>query len=365
MIFSELFECLTFFGFMICRLSDKEQQHIADITKLQQKLALVREENEDNTFREVEESRQQLSEKFQNDLEAIVRDLKLQHLKEIDHLIAEAEANQSNAERDVFDTWKTAIIDKHEKEIRELRNEHQKELEANRATLEKEKSEELERISSSLSTKSAKELKELQTRLTTEFEEELKKEKIEHQNIFDTEIDKLVTKYMSLREQHEATVRELDNRLNSTIAEQIEPLNNEIRVCKDVIQEKEMEIENLKREHEKDLKELKQRSFDDLLEEVSEVRADLALDAAREVEIAKIGADYEVAKKVKELQDVHSKEIAEQTEKAESLERDKKTLEELLRSHAEETRELQENMEKEKNELKRIHDEEVQDLKTR
>lgn len=332
---------------------------------MQRKLALVREENEDNTFREVEESRQQLSEKFQKDLETIVRDLKLQHQKEIDHLIAEAESNQSNAERDVFDTWKTAIMDKHEKEIRELRNEHQKELETNRITLEKEKSEEVDRISSSLTAKSAKELKELRTRLTAEFEEEHRKEKIEQQNSFDNEIDKLVSKYLFLREQHEAIVRELDNRLNSTIAEQIEPLNNEIRVCKDVIQEKEMEIENLKRKHEKDLKGLKQRNFDDLVEEVSEVRADLALDAAREVEIVKLGADYEVAKKIKELQDVHSKEIAEQTEKVESLEKDKKTLEELLQSHAEESRELQENMEKEKNELKRLHDEEIQDLRTR
>ena len=353
------------FGLIICRLSDKDQQHIADITKLQQKLALVREENEDNTFREVEESRQQLSEKFQKDLEAIVRDLKFQHQKEIDHLIAEAESNQSNAERDVFDTWKKAIIDKHEKEIRELRNEHQKELEINRTTLEKEKSEEVDRISSSLIAKSAKELKELRTRLTTEFEEEHRKEKIEQQNNFDNEIDKLVSKYLSLREQHEATVRELDNRLNSTITEQIEPLNNEIRVCKDVIQEKEMEIENLKRKHDKDLKELKQRNFDDLVEEVSEVRADLALDAAREVEIVKLGADYEIAKKIKELRDVHSKEIAQQTEKVKSLENDKKTLQELLRSHAEESRELQENMEKEKNELKRLHEEEIQDLKTR
>lgn len=361
-IFSEY---LTFFCLIICRLSDKEQQHIADITKLQRKLALVREENEDNTFREVEESRQQLSEKFQKDLETIVRDLKLQHQKEIDHLIAEAESNQSNAERDVFDTWKTAIMDKHEKEIRELRNEHQKELETNRITLEKEKSEEVDRISSSLTAKSAKELRELRTRLTAEFEEEHRKEKIEQQNSFDNEIDKLVNKYLFLREQHEAIVRELDNRLNSTIAEQIEPLNNEIRVCKDVIQEKEMEIENLKRKHEKDLKGLKQRNFDDLVEEVSEVRADLALDAAREVEIVKLGADYEVAKKIKELQDVHSKEIAEQTEKVESLEKDKKTLEELLQSHAEESRELQENMEKEKNELKRLHDEEIQDLRTR
>ena len=353
------------FGLIICRLSDKDQQHIADITKLQQKLAFVREENEDNTFREVEESRQQLSEKFQKDLEAIVRDLKLQHQKEIDHLIAEAESNQSNAERDVFDTWKKAIIDKHGKEIRELRNEHQKELEINRTTLEKEKSEEVDRISSSLIAKSAKELKELRTRLTTEFEEEHRKEKIEHQNNFDNEIDKLVSKYLSLREQHEATVRELNNRLNSTITEQIEPLNNEIRVCKDVIQEKEMEIENLKRKHDKDLKELKQRNFDDLVEEVSEVRADLALDAAREVEIVKLGADYEIAKKIKELQDVHSKEIAQQIEKVKSLENDKKTLQELLRSHAEESRELQENMEKEKNELKRLHEEEIQDLKTK
>ena len=353
------------FGLIICRLSDKDQQHIADITKLQQKLAFVREENEDNTFREVEESRQQLSEKFQKDLEAIVRDLKLQHQKEIDHLIAEAESNQSNAERDVFDTWKKAIIDKHEKEIRELRNEHQKELEINRTTLEKEKSEEMDRISSSLIAKSAKELKELRTRLTTEFEEEHRKEKIEQQNNFDNELDKLVSKYLSLREQHEASVRELNNRLNSTIAKQIEPLNNEIRVCKDVIQEKEMEIENLKRKHDKDLKELKQRNFDDLVEEVSEVRADLALDAAREVEIVKLGADYEIAKKIKELQDVHSKEIAQQIEKVKSLENDKKTLQELLRSHAEESRELQENMEKEKNELKRLHEEEIQDLKTK
>ena len=353
------------FGLIICRLSDKDQQHIADITKLQQKLAFVREENEDNTFREVEESRQQLSEKFQKDLEAIVRDLKLQHQKEIDHLIAEAESNQSNAERDVFDTWKKAIIDKHEKEIRELRNEHQKELEINRTTLEKEKSEEVDRISSSLIAKSAKELKELRTRLTTEFEEEHRKEKIEQQNNFDNEIDKLVSKYLSLREQHEAAVRELDYRLNSTIAEQIEPLNNEIRVCKDVIQEKEMEIENLKRKHDKDLKELKQRNFDDLVEEVSEVRADLALDAAREVEIVKLGADYEIAKKIKELQEVHSKEIAQQIEKVKSLENDKKTLQEFLRSHAEESRELQENMEKEKNELKRLHEEEIQDLKTK
>ena len=347
------------------RLSDKEQQHIAEITKLQQKLALVREENEENTFRELEECRQQLSEKFQKDLDAIVRDLRLQHQKKIDHLISEAESNQSNAEKDVFEKWRIAITEKHEKEIRELRNEHQKELETNRGILEKEKSEELERLRAALNTKRVKELEELQTRLTTEFEGELEKARIEHQHNFDKEIDKLVTKYQSLREEHDATIRELDNRLNTTLAAQIGPLNKEIRMCKDRLQEKEMEIENLKRKHEKDLKELRQRNFDDLIEEVSEVRADLALDAAREVEIVKLEADYEIAKKMKEQQDAHLKEITEQNVRVEFLEKDKKTLEELLKSHADETREMQENMEKETNELKRLHNDEIQDLKTR
>jgi hypothetical protein len=44
--------------------------------------------------------------------------------------------------------------------------------------------------------------------------------------------------------------------------------------------------------------------------------------------------------KIKDVQDARAKE--------ESLQKDKKALEELLQSHAEETRELQENMEKER-----------------
>ena len=333
--------------------------------KLQQKLALVQEENEEKTFQELEENRKQLSEKYQKDLDAIVRELNLKHQKQIDHLISEAESNQTNAERDVFETWKLAIIEKHENEMRELRTEHQKELESTRVILEREKLEEVERVSCALNAKSAEELKELRTKLTNEFEEELEKAAMEHQTNFDKEINKLVAKYQSLREQHEATVRELDNRLNSTLAAQIEPLNDELRKCRDLLQEKEMEIENLKRQHEINVKELKQRNFDDLLEEVSEVRADLALDAAREVEIVKLEADYAVAKKIKEVQDAQLKELAEQKTKVESLEKDKKALDELLRSHAEETRKLQERVEKEKNELGRLHNAEIQDLKTR
>jgi hypothetical protein len=52
--------------------------------------------------------------------------------------------------------------------------------------------------------------------------------------------------------------------------------------------------------------------------------------------------------KIKDVQDARSKEIVEKTAKEESLQKDKKALEELLQSHAEETRELQENMEKER-----------------
>ena len=349
----------------IYRISNKEQQHITEINQLQQKLALVREENEEDRFRELEESRQQLSENFQKDLEAIVRELKLQHQKEIDHLISEAESNQSNEERDVFETWKAAIVEKHEEEMRELRNEQQKEWERTRELLEKEKSEEVERVSSNLNVKHAKELAELRVRLTSEWEEELKKARLEHQSNFDKEIGKFSVEYQSLREQHEVTVRELQDRLNSTLAAHIEPLNRELLACKDLIQEKDVENENLKRKHERYLKELKQRNFDDLVEEISEVRADLAVDAAREVEIVKLEADYKIAQKVKELKDAHSQEIAEATEKAESLEKEKKTLEELLRSHAEETRELQAKLEIEKNELKRLHDQEIQDLRTR
>lgn len=343
-------------------MSDKEQQHIAEVTKLHKKLALLQEENEKRIFRELEENRQELSEKFQKDLDAIVRELNFKHQKQIEHLISEAELNQSSAEQETFETWKSAIIEKHEFELRELRSDHQRELEKTRAASEKEALGELERVRVALNAKSSVELEELRSRLTAESEEELRKAMTEHQNNFDKEIDILVVKYESLREQHEATVRELDMKLNTALAEQIEPLNKELRACKDLIQEKEMENENLKRQHNRELKEMKQRSFDDLIEEVSEVRADLALDAAREVEIVKLEADCETAKKVKEFQDAQLKEVTELTLKANSLEKDKHALEELLRSRAEETRA---NMEKEKNELKRLHDHEIQDLRSR
>lgn len=352
-------------SFIFCRLSEKDEQHISEINVLQQKLALLQEENEDNTFRELEESRQQLSEKFQKDLDAIVRELKSQHQKEIDNLISEAEANQSNADRDAFETWKTAIIEKYEKEMRELRQDQQKELEATRTRLEKENSEEINKVTRDLNARNVKELEELRTNLSKEFEQELSNEKIDHQNNFDSEINNLVVKYQSLREQHEETVKELNKRLNSALSAQIEPLNNELRVCKDLMQEKEMEIENLKRQHEKSLKEMKQRNFDDLVEEVSEVRVDLALEAAREVEIVKLEAEYETARKMKEMQDDHLKEIAEQAAKVESLEKDKKSLEEHLISLVEKTQEQKELMESERNELKCLHEEEIYDLKTR
>ena len=332
---------------------------------MQQKIILLREENEEARFEEVNESRQQLSEKYQKDLENIVRELKLQHQREIDNLISEAESNQVNNENEEFEKWKKIVVVKHSKEINELRNEQQRELEMIRKQLEEGKFEEITRVSSSLSAKNAKEMEDLRKKLTGEYEEDLNKMKMENQRNHEKEIANLSAENQLMKQQHNIALKDLNVKLTETFAQEMEPMRKELRVYKDLVQENEPEIENLKRDHQREIKELKQKHFDDLLEEVSQVRSDLALDAAREVELVRMKSDYELTKKVKELQHAHVKEMAAQTARLESMENEKESLNEFLRLHSQETLELKTRLENEKEELSEEHDEAMKNLKTK
>lgn len=332
---------------------------------MQQKIILLREENEEARFEEVNESRQQLSEKYQKDLENIVRELKLQHQREIDNLISEAESNQVNNENEEFEKWKKIVVVKHSKEINELRNEQQRELEMIRKQLEEGKFEEITRVSSSLSAKNAKEMEDLRKKLTGEYEEDLNKMKMENQRNHEKEIANLSAENQLMKQQHNIALKDLNVKLTETFAQEMEPMRKELRVYKDLVQENEPEIENLKRDHQREIKELKQKHFDDLLEEVSQVRSDSALDAAREVELVRMKSDYELTKKVKELQDAHVKEMAAQAARLESMENEKESLNEFLRLHSQETLELKTRLENEKEELSEEHDEAMKNLKTK
>lgn len=332
---------------------------------MQQKIILLREENEEARFEEVNESRQQLSEKYQKDLENIVRELKLQHQREIDNLISEAESNQVNNENEEFEKWKKIVVVKHSKEINELRNEQQRELEMIRKQLEEGKFEEITRVSSSLSAKNAKEMEDLRKKLTGEYEEDLNKMKMENQRNHEKEIANLSAENQLMKQQHNIALKDLNVKLTETFAQEMEPMRKELRVYKDLVQENEPEIENLKRDHQREIKELKQKHFDDLLEEVSQVRSDLALDAAREVELVRMKSDYELTKKVKELQHAHVKEMAAQAARLESMENEKESLNEFLRLHSQETLELKTRLENEKEELSEEHDEAMKNLKTK
>ena len=332
---------------------------------MQQKIILLREENEEARFEEVNESRQQLSEKYQKDLENIVRELKLQHQREIDNLISEAESNQVNNENEEFEKWKKIVVVKHSKEINELRNEQQRELEMIRKQLEEGKFEEITRVSSSLSAKNAKEMEDLRKKLTGEYEEDLNKMKMENQRNHEKEIANLSAENQLMKQQHNIALKDLNVKLTETFAQEMEPMRKELRVYKDLVQENEPEIENLKRDHQREIKELKQKHFDDLLEEVSQVRSDLALDAARKVELVRMKSDYELTKKVKELQHAHVKEMAAQAARLESMENEKESLNEFLRLHSQETLELKTRLENEKEELSEEHDEAMKNLKTK
>lgn len=332
---------------------------------MQQKIILLREENEEARFEEVNESRQQLSEKYQKDLENIVRELKLQHQREIDNLISEAESNQVNNENEEFEKWKKIVVVKHSKEINELRNEQQRELEMIRKQLEEGKFEEITRVSSSLSAKNAKEMEDLRKKLTGEYEEDLNKMKMENQRNHEKEIANLSAENQLMKQQHNIALKDLNVKLTETFAQEMEPMRKELRVYKDLVQENEPEIENLKRDHQREIKELKQKHFDDLLEEVSQVRSDLALDAARKVELVRMKSDYEQTKKVKELQHAHVKEMAAQAARLESMENEKESLNEFLRLHSQETLELKTRLENEKEELSEEHDEAMKNLKTK
>lgn len=332
---------------------------------MQQKIILLREENEEARFEEVNESRQQLSEKYQKDLENIVRELKLQHQREIDNLISEAESNQVNNENEEFEKWKKIVVVKHSKEINELRNEQQRELEMIRKQLEEGKFEEITRVSSSLSAKNAKEMEDLRKKLTGEYEEDLNKMKMENQRNHEKEIANLSAENQLMKQQHNIALKDLNVKLTETFAQEMEPMRKELRVYKDLVQENEPEIENLKRDHQREIKELKQKHFDDLLEEVSQVRSDLALDAARKVELVRVKSDYELTKKVKELQHAHVKEMAAQAARLESMENEKESLNEFLRLHSQETLELKTRLENEKEELSEEHDEAMKNLKTK
>ena len=332
---------------------------------MQQKIILLREENEEARFEEVNESRQQLSEKYQKDLENIVRELKLQHQREIDNLISEAESNQVNNENEEFEKWKKIVVVKHSKEINELRNEQQRELEMIRKQLEEGKFEEITRVSSSLSAKNAKEMEDLRKKLTGEYEEDLNKMKMENQRNHEKEIANLSAENQLMKQQHNIALKDLNVKLTETFAQEMEPMRKELRVYKDLVQENEPEIENLKRDHQREIKELKQKHFDDLLEEVSQVRSDSALDAAREVELVRMKSDYELTKKVKELQHAHVKEMAAQAARLESMENEKESLNEFLRLHSQETLELKTRLENEKEELSEEHDEAMKNLKTK
>ena len=321
---------------------------------MQQKIILLREENEEARFEEVNESRQQLSEKYQKDLENIVRELKLQHQREIDNLISEAESNQVNNENEEFEKWKKIVVVKHSKEINELRNEQQRELEMIRKQLEEGKFEEITRVSSSLSAKNAKEMEDLRKKLTGEYEEDLNKMKMENQRNHEKEIANLSAENQLMKQQHNIALKDLNVKLTETFAQEMEPMRKELRVYKDLVQENEPEIENLKRDHQREIKELKQKHFDDLLEEVSQVRSDLALDAARKVELVRVKSDYELTKKV-----------AAQAARLESMENEKESLNEFLRLHSQETLELKTRLENEKEELSEEHDEAMKNLKTK